>query len=76
MAIIHVKVECYAGHRGEQTPRRFWLGGRCVEVDEVLDQWLAPDHRHFKLRGDDGAIYIVRHDSKASRWELEMFDRR
>ena len=76
MAIIHVKVECYAGHRGEQIPRRFWLGGRHIEVVEMLDQWLAPDHRYFKLKGDDGAIYIVRHDSEASRWELEMFDRR
>ena len=37
--------------RGEQTPRRFWLDDRCIEVVNVFDAWLAPDHRHFKFRG-------------------------
>ena len=33
---LEVGVECYAGHRGEETPRRFTLG-RIIEVAEVLD---------------------------------------
>jgi hypothetical protein len=41
----------------------------------VLDAWLAPDHRYFKLRGDDGDTYIVRHDPVADSWELTMFRR-
>ena len=48
-----MKVECYAGYRDEETPRRFYLGKRCVEVTEILDRWLDPEHRYFKLRGDD-----------------------
>ena len=44
---LRVRVECYAGHRGEETPRRFFLGTRRVEVARVLDRWLAPDHRYF-----------------------------
>ena len=64
----------YAGHRGEETPRRFTLG-RSIEVAEVLDAWLAPDHRYFKVRGDDGACYILRNDVLTDRWELTMFDR-
>src|SRR5512134_3828399 len=43
------RVECYAGHRGEETPRRFSFDGRTTEVAEVLDAWLAPDHRYFKV---------------------------
>ncbi len=70
-----LRVESYAGHRGEQTPRRFFLGERAVEVVEVLDQWLAPDHRYFKLKGSDGAAYILRHDSAAGHWALVMYDR-
>ena len=73
---MDVKVECYAGHRGEETPRRIDLDGRRVEVVEVVDRWLGPDHRYFKLRGDDGAVYLLRHDERADRWELTMFDRR
>jgi hypothetical protein len=70
-----LRVECYAGHRGEETPRVIYIDGRKIIVDEVLDAWLAPDHRYFKLRGDDGDVYIVRHDSQADCWELTMFKR-
>lgn len=68
-------VECDAGHGGEATPRAVWLGRRRVGVTEVVDRWLAPDHRYFKLRGDDGATYIVRHDVEHARWELSVFER-
>ena len=70
MQHIQVKVECYAGYRGEETPRRFWMGKRKIEVKEVEDRWLAPDHRYFKILGDDNDIYILRHDPNASIWEL------
>lgn len=70
---VDVRVECYAGYRGEETPRRFALGSRRVEVVEVIDRWLAPDHRYFKVRGDDGATYILRHDLDTLVWELTFF---
>ena len=74
-APLTVRVECYAGHRGEQTPRRFCLGQREVAVAEVIDAWLGPDHRYFKVRGDDGDTYILRHDGPADRWEMTAFQR-
>ena len=74
-ATLEVRVVCYAGHRGEETPRRLAFGGRIIEVIEVLDAWLAPDHRYFKVSGDDGACYILRNDVMTGRWELTMFDR-
>jgi len=66
-------VECYAGHRGEESPRAFTIGDRRVFVDEILDRWLAPDHRYFKVQGDDGNLYIVRQDTTSGAWELTMF---
>jgi hypothetical protein len=72
---LQIRVECYAGHRGEETPRTLHLGERRVDVIEVLDRWLAPDHRYFKVRASDG-IYIVRHQTNAGHWELTMFDQR
>jgi len=68
-----VTVQCYAGHRGEETPREITIAGRQVIVAEVLDRWLAPDHRYFKLKGDDGDEYIVRQDVASQLWELTMF---
>lgn len=69
-----IRVECHAGYWDEDEPRRFYLGARPVEVTEVVDRWLAPEHRYFKVRGDDGATYIIRHDVRSDRWELTLFD--
>ena len=71
--LLTVEVECYAGHRGEETPRTLILGDRRIDVAEVVDAWLAPDYRYFKLRGDDGNTYLVRHDERTTTWELTMF---
>jgi hypothetical protein len=71
--ILEITVECYAGHRGEQTPRLLILAGRRVAVADVLDAWLAPEYRYFKVRGEDGDTYIVRHDEQRGTWELTMF---
>src|SRR5215475_15205304 len=61
-AFLATHVECYAGHRGEETPRRFRMGDRKIEIADVLDRWLAPDHRYFKVKDADGDLYILRHD--------------
>jgi len=70
-----IRVECYSGYRGEETPRRFFIDGRRVEIEAVMDRWLAPDHAYFKLRGADGATYILRHEQATDRWELWMYDK-
>ena len=69
-----IRVECYAGYRGEEAPRRFFLGERVIEVVEIVDRWLAPEHRYFKVRGDDGGIYILRQDVARDIWEMILFD--
>ncbi len=53
---------------------RFYLGERCIEVEEVLDRWLDPAHRYFKLKGDDAGIYILRHSTGEDIWEMILFD--
>jgi len=70
------RVQCYAGYRGDETPRALIIGDRRIEVVEVLDRWLAPDHRYFKVKGDDGDVYIVRYSNAADAWELTMFSGR
>ncbi len=72
---MKIEVACYAGYRGEETPRRLTLGGRAVAVVEVLDRWYGPDHRYFKVAGDDGAIYILRHEPPTGSWRLTLYER-
>jgi hypothetical protein len=71
---MRVEVECYAGYRADETPRALRMGARRILVVEVVDRWLGPDHRYFKLRGDDGATYIVRHDTERDDWQLTVFE--
>jgi hypothetical protein len=72
--IFSIRVECYDGYRGEESPRRFFLNKRQIDVVDTLDRWLAPDHRYFKVKGDDGATYIIRHDVTTGQWELTLYD--
>ena len=72
---MKIEVACEAGHQGEATPQRLALDHRTVTVIAVIDRWLAPEHRYFKVKGEDGAIYILRHDVPADGWQLILFER-
>ena len=72
-APLPIKVFCTAGYRGEETPVRLQFGEQILKVDRILDRWLAPDHRYFKLDADDGGRYIIRHDVRTSGWELVYY---
>jgi hypothetical protein len=68
-----VEVECYAGHRGEEVPRRVRLADGVVEVAGIDDRWLSPDHRYFKVHDARNDVYVLRHDVATDAWELVQF---
>jgi len=68
-----LKVECYAGYRGDQRPLRFTLGERTYEIREVEDQWYSPGASFFRARAEDGNLYILRRDEIQDQWTLEGF---
>ena len=68
-----VTVECYAGYRADERPLRFTLSGRHYEVAEVDDQWYSPDAKYYRVRADDGNLYVLRHDERQDVWTLEGF---
>lgn len=68
-------VESMVGPGDEPVPRRFRLGARTIEVVEILDRWPGADHLYVKLRGDDEALYILRHDLVRGTWQLVLFER-
>lgn len=67
---MNIRVECHAGYRGEEEPRAFTLGERRFAVLEILDRRLDPEHRYFKVRVDDGRMFVLRHDTSSGQWEL------
>jgi len=70
-----IRVECYAGYRGEQEPLAFWFGERRVAVRGIVDRWFAPTQRWFKVEADDGQMYVLRLDEATGDWELAALTR-
>ncbi len=69
---MRVQVECYSGQKADERPVRFRLESHEYTVKDVLDQWYDPDHIFFKVRADDGRVYILRHQTSIpdGGWEL------
>lgn len=66
-----VQVECYAGYKADERPVRFHMGTRSLNVDEVQDKWYSPGVRYFRLKAEDGNIYVLRHEMAQDTWILE-----
>ncbi len=76
---MELQVECYSGYRADERPLRFAFPGKANapkhEVKEVLDQWYGVGYQCFKVRADDGNIYILRHQDSEDIWGLDSFRR-
>ncbi len=72
---MKVRVECYAGNKADERPVRFYLGEQLRMVEDILDQWYGPNDIFFKVRADDGNLYILSTGtSNAGReWSFESF---
>ncbi len=70
-----IRVECYAGYRGDQEPTAFRLGERRLAVRAILDRWFAPQTRWFRVEADDGNLYVLRHDEAGGTWDVAAFTR-
>jgi hypothetical protein len=69
---IKLEVDCYSGRKADERPVRFRLEERQYVVEEVLDQWYGPDHAFYKVRADDGNLYILRRETSTpdGAWHL------
>ena len=67
---MHIAVECYAGYRADEEPRRFSVGDRLIQVALVVNRWTTPDDRYFRVQGDDGRVYLLRQRIDNREWEL------
>lgn len=71
---MKIQVECYSGHRGDETPRVVVIGSKRIPIAEVLDAWIGPDHRYFKVTDQSGETYILRHDHETLVWDLVVYE--
>jgi hypothetical protein len=72
---MQIEVECYSGHKADERPVRFRLDGNDYLVEELLDQWYGQSDTFFKVRADDGNLYILSCESSSpvGCWRLVSF---
>jgi hypothetical protein len=72
---MKVEVVCYSGYKVDERPVSFRLGGQDYSVEELVDQWYGPQDIFFKLKANDGNVYILRRRSTTpdGEWSLESF---
>ena len=75
---MKLTVECCSGRKADERPVRFWLGERQYQVEAVLDQWYDPESVFYKVRADDGNLYILRQQilTPDGQWSWFHFARR
>ena len=71
-----LRVECYAGYRGEQEPVAFWFGARRLAVRAITDRWFAPTQRWYKVDACDDQTYVLRYEEATAQWDLAALTRR
>ena len=75
MEEMKLEVDCYSGRAADERPVRFRLDGNEYMVEEVLDRWYGPSDAFYKVRADDGNLYILRRETSTpdGLWHLESF---
>jgi hypothetical protein len=72
---MNVEVESYSGYKADERPLRFRLGEQWLKIEEVTDRWYDPNATYFRIRAEDGCLYVLRHDETADAWTLAAFRR-
>jgi hypothetical protein len=75
---MEVEVRCYSGYKGEERPVSFTCAGRTFEVTGVERSWVEEDRSGaearsktcFRVKADDGKVYVLSRDEQDGRWAL------
>jgi hypothetical protein len=68
-----VRVECYAGYKGDERPVRVHLGACSLEVVTIEDRWYSPGATFFRIVVDGGDHYVLRREDAQDVWCLSAF---
>lgn len=70
---MKIKVECQSEFKGNGIPMRFFMGSRCIDVEEVADRWHGEHASYFRVLGNDEHLYILKGPMENGDWELVSF---
>lgn len=70
---MKIKVECCVDEKGQESPARFSLGARAVDVAKVVDRWYGEHSCYFRVLGSDENSYILKGPLEDGSWEMVSF---
>jgi hypothetical protein len=68
-----VRVECYAGYKGDERPVRLQIDWQMVDVAEIEDRWYSPGATYFRVLLANGERYVLRREDAQDLWTLQAF---
>lgn len=68
-----MKIACCTDYNMNESPTIFSLMNRSYKVEEVIDRWYGAGVVYFKLRANDGNIYLLKHDERQDWWDLVFY---
>ena len=68
-----MRVQCYAGYKGDERPVRLQIGEQMVEIAEVEDCWYSPGATYFRVLLPNGERYVLRREDAQDLWTLQAF---
>ncbi len=75
-ADLPVQVKCYSGFKANERPLSFTLCGQEYSVMDIEGSWFEEDRTGgarricFRVRADDGDLYLLSCDESNSEWVL------
>ena len=70
-----LKVETYSGYRADERPVRIHFKGASKAVAAVEDRWYSPGATFFKVRLEDGDLFVLRREEAQDTWSISAFRR-
>lgn len=72
---MKIRVKTESGHKAEERPTSFFLGESELKVVEVVDRYYDPHEDIFKVKAEDGGIYLIGYDPEHDGWKLKGYYR-
>jgi hypothetical protein len=68
-----VRVECYAGYKGDERPVKVQVSDQLIDVAEIEDRWYSPGATYFRVLLTSGERYVLRREDAQGVWTLQAF---
>lgn len=77
MELIPIQVECHAGYKADEYPRKFTWDRSEFEIKEILDRWYEGYNNtssntvnYYRVKTDLKGSFLLKHEIKNDQWFL------